>query len=287
MKGGWVKNFFKIICIIILFVCIATTNGKIRNVTLIESVLNDFIALPQRAYTYIKQYVTGNDLFFSEVENLKTENNELKEKVKNLEEKVADYEKVNAENQVLKSHVNLSDKYPDYNVVVADIISKSNTNWEAIYVINKGSNDGIKAGMTVIAEAGLFGYVETVTKNTSKIISVLDAGNAVSARVTRTRDEVVCKGSISLLDKQELKVINIPTGTVLVEGDKLETSGMGGIYPKGIGIGKVVEVLNKKNPIENEAILKMYVDFDKVETLAVIVTNDDESTKTTDTKGDS
>ena len=84
MKGGWVKNFFKIICIIILFVCIAMTNGKIRNVTLIESVLNDFIALPQRAYTYIKQYVTGNDLFFSEVENLKTENNELKEKVKNL-----------------------------------------------------------------------------------------------------------------------------------------------------------------------------------------------------------
>lgn len=287
MKGGWVKNFFKIIFIIILFVCIAMTNGKMRNVTLIESVLNDFIALPQRAYTYIKQYVTGNDLFFSEVENLKTENNELKEKVKNLEEKVADYEKVNAENQVLKSHVNLSDKYPDYNVVVADIISKSNTNWEAIYVINKGSNDGIKAGMTVIAEAGLFGYVETVTKNTSKIISVLDAGNSVSARVTRTRDEVVCKGSISLLDKQELKVINIPTGTVLVEGDKLETSGMGGIYPKGIGIGKVVEVLNKKNPIENEAILKMYVDFDKVETLAVIVTNDDESTEIADTKGDS
>lgn len=286
MKGGWLKNFFKIIFIIILFVCIAMTNGKTRNVTLIESILNDFIALPQRAYTYVKQYVTGNDLFFSEVENLKTENSELKEKVKNLEEKVADYEKVNAENQVLKSHVNLSDKYPDYNVVVADIISKSNTNWEAIYVINKGSNDGIKPGMTVIAEAGLFGYVETVTKNTSKIISVLDAGNAVSARITRTRDEVVCKGSISLLDKQELKVINIPTGTVLVEGDKLETSGMGGIYPKGIGIGKVVEVLNKKNPIENEAVLKMYVDFDKVETLAVIVTSD-ESTGTDNTKGDS
>ena len=48
-----------------------------------------------------------------------------------------------------------------------------------------------------------------------------------------------------------------------------------------------IDILNKKNPIENEAILKMYVDFDKVETLAVIVTNDDESTKTSDTKGDS
>ena len=168
----------------------------------------------------------------------------------------------------------MSNKYPDYNVVVADIISKSNTNWEAIYVVNKGSNDGVKPGMTVIAEAGLFGYVETVTKNTAKIISVLDAGNSVSARITRTRDEVVCKGSISLLEKQQLKVINIPSGTVLMEGDKLETSGMGGIYPKGIGIGKVIEVVNKKNPIENEAVLQMYVDFDKVETLAIIITDD-------------
>ena len=50
---------------------------------------------------------------------------------------------------------------------------------------------------------------------------------------------------------------------------------MGGIYPKGIGIGKILEVVNKKNPIENEAILQMYVDFDKVETLAIITKSGD------------
>lgn len=271
MRGNWLKNIFKIVFVIALFSCIALTNGKTRKVTLIESVLNDIIVLPQRAYRHIKEYVTGNDSFFASIEELKKENEDLKEQVSRLEAKVINYESVYAENQVLKGHANLSDKYPDYNVVVADIISKSNTNWEAIYVVNKGSNDGIEPGMTVIAEAGLFGYVETVTKNTSKIISVLDAGNSVSARITRTRDEVVCKGSISLLGKQQLKVINIPSGTTLIEGDRIETSGMGGIYPKGIGIGKVVEVINKKNPIENEAILQMYVDFDKVETLAIIM----------------
>lgn len=272
MRGKWLKTIFKTVFVIILFWCIAITNGKTRKVTLIESIINDVIIFPQRAYTRIKQSVSGNDSYIDELEGLKTENAELKEKIETLENKVIDYEKVYAEKEVLKSHLNLSDKYPDYDIVVADIISKSNTNWEAIYVINKGSSDGIEPGMTVIAEAGLFGYVETVTKNTAKIISVLDAGNSVSARVTRTRDEVVCKGSISLLEKQQLKVINIPTGTTLVEGDKLETSGMGGIYPKGIGIGKIIEVKNKKNPIENEAVLQMYVDFDKVETLAVIIT---------------
>ncbi len=275
MRGNWLKNAFKIVLVIALFSCIALTNGKTRKVTLIESILNDVIVLPQRAYRHIKEYVTGSNSFFADIEELKAENDNLKEQISQLESKVINYESIYAENQVLKGHANLSDKYPDYDVVVADIISKSNTNWEAIYVVNKGSNDGIKPGMTVIAEAGLFGYVETVTKNTAKIISVLDAGNSVSARITRTRDEVVCKGSISLLEKQQLKVINIPSGTVLIEGDKIETSGMGGIYPKGIGIGKILEVVNKKNPIENEAILQMYVDFDKVETLAIITKSGD------------
>ena len=99
----------------------------------------------------------------------------------------------------------------------------------------------------------------------------MDAGNSVSSRVSRTRDEVICKGSISSSEKQELKVMNIPMGTTLIEGDKLETSGVGGIYPKGISIGTITEVINKTNPIENEAIIKTEVDFGKLETVGIIV----------------
>ena len=124
--------------------------------------------------------------------------------------------------------------------------------------------------MAVIAEGGLVGYIESVTSNTAKIISILDAGNAISARVTRTRDTVVSKGSINLAEDKQMKITNIPTGVTLVEGDKIETSGIGGIYPKGILIGKVKSFEQKNNPIENEAILESYVDFNKLETVAVI-----------------
>ena len=182
-----------------------------------------------------------------------------------------DYEQVTAENDVMRSHLKLADRYKDYNLVVADIISDSATNWEATYIINKGSKDGIKPGMTVITNEGLVGYVETVTNKTSKIISILDAGNSVSSRVSRTRDEIVCKGSVSSTEEQNLKIMNIPMGTVLIEGDKIETSGVGGIYPKGLSVGKIVEIVNKKNPIENEAIVKTSVDFNKLETVGVIV----------------
>ena len=215
----------------------------------------------------IKTEVKNKDL----IDLIEKQNNYYESYIKDLKKMAIDYEQVTAENDVMRSHLKLADRYKDYNLVVADIISDSAPNWEATYIINKGSKDGIKPGMTVITNEGLVGYVETVTNKTSKIISILDAGNSVSSRVSRTRDEIVCKGSVSSTEEQNLKIMNIPMGTVLIEGDKIETSGVGGIYPKGLSVGKIVEIVNKKNPIENEAIVKTSVDFNKLETVGVIV----------------
>lgn len=271
MQSKWMKTIFSIIAIIVLFTCITLTNNNPRKVTLVESIVSDIFSFPQRLYASAKAYVTSNDEFFADVDALKKENEELKAKIEELEKIAINYEQVKAENDVMISHLKLADKYQDHDLIIADIISDSATNWEATYIVNKGERDGVMPGMTVIAEKGLVGYVETVTKTTAKIISILDAGNSVSSRVSRTRDEVICKGSISSSEKQELKVMNIPMGTTLIEGDKLETSGVGGIYPKGISIGTITEVINKTNPIENEAIIKTEVDFGKLETVGIIV----------------
>ena len=180
------------------------------------------------------------------------------------------YEVLVSENDILKEHVNLTNSYPDYTVIVANIISESSSNWEKIYTINRGARDGITANMSVVAENGLVGYVETVTENSAKIIAILDPGNTVSSRTTRTRDSLTCKGNSSLMNNNEVKLTKIPTDLVLVEGDKIETSGLGGRYPKGIPIGEVKKFIVKKNPIENEAIVETFVDFNKLETVAII-----------------
>lgn len=271
MQGKWIKTIFSIIALIVLFTCISLTNSTPRKTLLLEGFVSDLVSLPQRLYITAKAYITSDDTYFADMEMLKKENEELKKQIEELEKMAIDYEQVTAENDVMRSHLKLADRYKDYNLVVADIISDSATNWEATYIINKGSKDGIKPGMTVITNEGLVGYIETVNNKTSKIISILDAGNSVSSRVSRTRDEIVCKGSVSSTEEQELKIMNIPMGTVLIEGDKIETSGVGGIYPKGLSVGKIVEIVNKKNPIENEAIVKTNVDFNKLETVGVIV----------------
>ena len=275
-KTGF-KTIFKIIIIIALFACINLTNGENRKVTIFEEVISDIVTLPQRAIVHIKNYFKEDgNIFFENIETLKNKNDELKSENQKLKQKMLDYEVLLAENEVLKKHVKLADLYPNYSVIVADIIMDSGTSWNYTYIVNRGSKDGIEPNMAVIAEDGLVGYVESVTSNTAKVVSILDAGNSISARVTRTRDTVISKGSISLAENMQMRIINIPTGVTLVEGDKIETSGLGGIYPKGILIGKIKSFEQKNNPIENEAIVESFVDFGKIETVAIIKNNVEE-----------
>lgn len=274
MKNNFLKKCFVSIGVILLFLSIGLTNGKNRNVSAVENFLSSIITIPQNGFKYFENWVANNEVFFSDIEKLKIENNDLKEENERLKNKMIDYEILASENQTLKEQSKLQKAYLDYNVVIAQVISDSASNWDEVYVINKGSKDGIKPNMTVITADGLVGYVETVSNNSSKIISILDAGNSISARSTRTRDSVVCKGNISLKDEGKIRITSIPIGVELIKGDKIETSGMGGVYPKGIAIGEVETFENKNNPLENEAILKTYVDFNKLETVAVIIGNE-------------
>ena len=270
MQRERVKIFLKIIFIIAIFILINYTNGNSRKVTIFENVVANLISFPQRFIVNAKNYTLENNEYFSNVERLQKENEELTQELKEINEKLLNYENLQAENELLKKHIKLANLYPDYSIIVADIITASTSNWEYTYTINRGSKDGIEPNMAVIAESGLVGYIESVTSNTAKVVSILDAGNAVSARVTRTRDTVISKGSLSLAEKRQMRITNIPIGVSLIEGDKIETSGLGGIYPKGILIGKVRSFEQKSNPVENEAIIESYVDFDKLETVAVI-----------------
>lgn len=280
MKNSFLKRFFSIVAVILLFLGIGLTNGKSRNVSSVESFLGNIITIPQNGFTYLKNWFAKNDIFFSDIEKLKDENESLKQENENLKNKMMDYEILASENKTLKEQARIQDSHLDYEIIIANVISDSANNWDEIYVINKGSRHGIRPNMTVVTTDGLVGYIETVSDTTSKVVSILDAGNSVSARSARTRDSVICKGNISLKEEGKLKVTAIPIGVEFIEGDKFETSGMGGIYPKGIAIGEIETYKNKANPLENEAILKTYVDFNKLETVAIIVnindTNKDE-----------
>ena len=123
--------------------------------------------------------------------------------------------------------------------------------------------------MPVIANEGLVGHVISVTDSTAKVQTILDTSSAVTSIVGAARDTVVVKGNLE--NTTMLKATYIPTSATILEKDKVETSGMGGIYPKGITIGTVKQVINTKNLTNRYAIVEPAVNFNKLETVLVII----------------
>ena len=124
--------------------------------------------------------------------------------------------------------------------------------------------------MTVIAAGGLVGHVISVTKNTAKVQTLVDTSNVVSATLDNSKDNVICRGT---LNGNELRATYVSPDTLLTEGEKLYTSGMGGIYPKGIYVGQVSKISETKNITNRSFTVETGVDFRNLETVLVIVNN--------------
>lgn len=257
-----------IITIIILIIIVIVSNVKIENFSNIGSALGSFVMPVQNGITYLKNKIRGNNEFFSDVSNIRAENEELKKQNDELEKELRELEIIKAENETLKEYVNLKDKYTEYKTLPGYVINRDNSNYSNIIVINVGKNDGIKVNMPVISNNGLVGHIISVTDTTAKVQTLLDTAGAVSGVVGSSRDTLILKGNLQ--ETGLLKASYIQTTATILEGDKVETSGLGGIYPKGITIGTVKQVINTKNLTNRYALIEPAVDINKIETVLVI-----------------
>lgn len=256
------------ITIIILIVLVLLSNIKTGSITGVENAFSKIVMPIQNGLTYLKNKLAGNNAFFEDINNIKAENEALREKNKELEEALRELEIIKAENTTLREYNNMSEKYSDYTTVPAYIINKDISNLSDTMVINVGSEDGVKENMPVITTEGLVGYVLSTTDKTSKIQPIIDPAASVSASISTSRDGVIVKGILG--SDNTLKLMYIPTDADIVLEDSIETSGIGGIYPKGILIGKISQIIESKNITDRYAIVETAVDFSKLETVLVI-----------------
>ena len=257
-----------IITILILIVLVVVSNMRDANVHHIGNTLSAMVMPVQNGVVYIKNKIQGNSTFFTNIKNLKEENEELKKKNSELEKSLRELEIIKSENETLKQYVNLKEKYSAYATVPGYVINKDTSNYSNVIVINIGSEDGVQVNMAVISDQGLVGHVISVNEKTAKVQTLLDTSSAVSSVVGSARDNIIVRGTLD--DKTMIKATSIPTTVAMIEGDKVETSGMGGIYPRGITIGTVKKVTNTKNFTNRYAMIEPAVNFDKLETVLVI-----------------
>ena len=256
-----------IITIIVLILIVVFTNGE-SNSSFFQNGISKLVMPIQNGLTYLKNKISGNDTFFTDINNLETENEELKNRNSELEQSLRELESIKAENETLKEYLNLTEKYGEYETIPAYIINKDISNYSKTIIINVGSNEGIKENMTVIADEGLVGHVVSVTDTTAQVQTIIDTGSSVSSTMSSTDESIVCKGTLD--STTELKAMYIPTDYNIIQGDSLETSGLGGIYPKGDHIGTEKKVESTKNITDRYAVIETAVNFDKLSTVLVI-----------------
>lgn len=256
-----------IITIVVLMIIVIFSNGE-RNTSFFENFASKLVMPVQNGLTYLKNKISGNDTFFTDINHLKAENEELKQKNSQLEQSLRELENIKTENETLKEYLDLTEKYGEYKTIPGYVINKDISNYAKTIIINIGKNDGIKENMTVIADKGLVGHVISVTDKTAKVQTIVDTASSVSSMMSTTKDSIVCRGTLQ--NDSELKAMYIPTDANIIQGDSIETSGLGGIYPKGIHIGSVKKVVTTRNITDRYALIETAVDFNKLDTVLVI-----------------
>lgn len=262
------SGFLGIIITIAVLVLIVIFSNKETNTSFFENIANKLVMPIQNGLTYMKNKVSGNSTFFSDINNLRTENKELKTQNSQLEQSLRELENIKTENETLKEYLGLTEKYGEYKTIPGYVINKDISNYSKMIVINVGKNDGVEENMTVIADEGLVGHVISVTNNTAKVMTIIDTSSSVSCLMSTNKDGVVCKGTLG--NNSELKAIYIPTEADLIQGDSIDTSGLGGIYPKGIHVGNIKKIVSTKNITDRYAVIETAVDFNKINTVLVV-----------------
>ena len=262
------NGFLGIIITIAILVLIVIFSNKESNTSFFENIANKLVMPIQNGLTYVKNKLSGNSTFFSDINNLKIENKELQDKNSQLEQSLRELENIKTENETLKEYLGLTEKYGKYKTIPGYVINKDISNYSKMIVINVGKDDGVEENMTVIADEGLVGHVVSVTKNTAKVMTIIDTSSSISCLMSTNKDSIVCKGTLG--NNSELKAIYIPTDADLIQGDSVDTSGLGGIYPKGIHVGNIKKIVSTKNITDRYAVIDTAVDFNKINTVLVI-----------------
>ena len=209
--------------------------------------------------------------YFGNVKKLNEKNSELEKEIQALNYKLLELDTLEKDNNNLRDKLEIKERYNHFKLVYADVIIKSYDNFNETFVINKGEKDGIKVKQTVISKDGLIGYISSALEKTAVVDTILDPNVSVGVEIASVNKNALVKGDFSLKNEGKLKLMYIPIDTEVSVSEVVYTSGIGDVYPKGIPVGVIEKVYNKKNEIDRYATVKPRADINNVNSVGIII----------------
>lgn len=265
------RLIFLLIGVILLVALISWTLSDRDKVSLPEQIIKDTVGLGQNIVAKPAGYVTGLINSVDDLLNTYDENKRLKSRLEEFGTLQAEVNELEVENEKLQK---LLDKKTDlriYDPIQANVIARNPDQWEEKLILNEGSSNGVKNNMAVLTSEGLVGKVVQTTPYTSEVelLSTNNTNYRVSATVSSKGKEA--RGLIEGYDAKrgELMLKRIDSKLKIKKGDKVTTSGLGGIFPKGILIGEVTKVTTDDFGLTKLAYVKPAADFQMIDHVVI------------------
>ena len=269
------KKYLIVLCILIVSVVVVYFSAVDReNTATYDNVVGYFVAPANHFFTTIQESTSDFFNYFKSKQDLINENQKLDSKVAKLEHENSKLESLNIENERLRGMLNFKDSHPDLELSACKVISKDSSNYYSTFLIDKGSNHGIETYMPVVGSKGVVGYVVETGATFSKVQTVIEGGSSLGCIITRTGDIAVCEGDANLLKDGLMTMTYVSKGMSIVEGDIIETSGLGEIYPAGLLIGRVEELKTESITKNQYAVIKPVEDLDYIREVFVITNHE-------------
>lgn len=227
----------------------------------------------QKGISYVGTWMSDLSDNFQTLDEVKKENEELQTRVDELTIDNTRLRQEQYELERLKELYKLDQNYADYEKVAAHVIANNGTNWFSSFTIDKGSNDGIKEDMNVLAGSGLVGIVTDVGPNYAKVTSIINDTSKVSGMVTTTSDNLIVSGSLQKMNEDmviEFNNLNDKDNEVSIN-DPVVTSAVSYNYQQGILIGYISSIETDSNNLTKSGTITPAVDFEHIEEVLVIL----------------
>ena len=210
----------------------------------------------------------------SSVGKLKTalaENETLKTRVDELTEENTRLRSEQFELERLRSLYELDQEYMQYHKIGARIIAKDSGSWFSVFRIDKGSDDGIKEDMNVIAGGGLVGIVTDVGANYATVRSIIDDSSRVRAMAQQSGDSCIVAGDLQLFKEGRLKLSYMEKDDDIKDGDMIVTSNISGKFLPGILVGYATDItVDYNDNLTKSGYLIPAARFDRLQEVLVI-----------------
>jgi len=261
------KNIILVFSILLLSLALMSVSAKQQNgLSFLDSLAGLILSPFQNLFTQSVQSVSDGVNHYFDLVNVSKENERLKLEVERLvNEKNELIERIARQKRIAGLMAYQDDRKKES--LVASVIARDATQWSKVVVIDKGYKHGVKKHLAVVTNSGVIGQIIHAGPTTSKVLLTIDSRSAVDSLFQDSRVSGVVVGT----GEEQCEIKFVPNTAEIKVGDRVLSSGLGGIFPKGLFIGTVSKVVKKKQGLFQDITLTPSSDLSKLEEVLVFL----------------